>query len=203
MPRTLPTLISAAALVVSVLSYGCVKAYRPPEVDEPHAIGKVRVTYHSQPGPLMAELIRLNGHRFAMPPYESVRTDSAIHAERVRPEQSTFRIDTLFYHLERQMRTRQVTEQYACGSYSSGSGSYRSTQTRYCTRNRTVTEYVTVKVPHASCVQHGTLTPRTGAVYLLKYDFYENGQCTFACFEQVAQPGGQFTLMPCGGVEAL
>ncbi len=40
-------------------------------------------------------------------------------------------------------------------------------------------------------------TPRSGAMYILQYDYYEHGSCTMQCLKQVPGRNGQFSLQPC------
>lgn len=179
---------------------GCYPRYRPPTANEPHALVKVRVNYHSQPGPQVDERVTIDGHTVPVPHLEARRAPRTT-AVRVRPTFSRWSMGAEFFHLI----TRQVqqnyteTEQYACGTQRTGFGNNTSTQTRYCTRTHQRTRWVTQtqRVVDGSCRSGFALAAQVGATYLVQYDFYAHGQCAARCFEQRPAPDGQFTMQPC------
>lgn len=171
-------LIAFAALTA------CRPVYREPSVNEPHAVVKVRIRHHATPGPRMQQIVRLDE--------ESVPFETQTFAVRVRPKPSTFELGTVFSHVTPQIRTRQVSESYACGS-SYGGG------TRYCTRYRTETYTDYVTVIDATCDRRLQLLPRVSETYLLQYDFYANDECSLKCFVQRPNDDGEFDMVRCDG----
>lgn len=62
MPRTMMPRLSLAMFWLAVGGVGCVPQYRPPTLSEPHAVVKVRVAYHSWPGPQVDQVTLVDGH---------------------------------------------------------------------------------------------------------------------------------------------
>ncbi|MGZ3451897.1 MAG: hypothetical protein ACXVEF_19970 [Polyangiales bacterium] len=164
---------------------GCRQPYREPSLDEPHALVKVRIKHHEQLGPRLDTFANLDEETLP-------HADGDTFAIRVRPKSSSFTMGSTFWHSTTQLRTRQVSESYPCGTNYGGS-------TRYCTRYRTETRSETVRVVDASCSTGLQLFPRVGSTYLLQYDFYGHQQCQLKCFLQTAREDGAFDLTPCEG----
>lgn len=194
-------ILSAALILVSVAA--CTPpAYRQPAASERHAIVKIRSTIHRRYRTNLSHSIHLNEWSIDPRIYGTEQgADATTMHIRVRPESIWWHVRTVFSHQisQRVTRPHTVSERYACGSYTSGTGAYRSTQTRYCyrtrTENRTETRYQTVI--DADCQGKTFMNPRAGAVYLVQYDFYGHNDCRLACFEQLPLPDGRFELAPC------
>ncbi len=161
---------------------------------------KLRVNYHSQPGPQMTERITLDGHEIRVP-YPEARGATRTTAVRVRPKTGAWQLGSTFFHTitRRVPQTYTETERYPCGTQRSGFGNSTYTTTRYCTRTHLRTRYVTRTEQEVDgrCSVGFSLNPRVGAMYLLQYDFYAHGQCAARCFEQRPHPDGTFALTPC------
>ncbi len=191
MRTTLPALI---------ILVGCVPRYAPPSLDEPHATLKVRLVYHSAPGPQLSERIRLGEHGIVIPPTIARRppgTTGTFHT-RIRPEPARFRTAASFFHMTTQRVQRMRTERYACGTSTTGYGNTRTTSTRYCSRQ--VTDWVTqtVQVSDGHCETGTALQPQAGATYILQYDFFAAGQCTLRVLQEHTDPSGAVQLVPVG-----
>lgn len=197
MPEKLSAVLSLVAF--AVLGTGCVPRFEQPKLDEPHAVVKVRIAYHSNPKTTLRESVQLNEFAVEVAPKGgrgSVETPLTA-AIRVRPEPAHWQIGSTFSHdVSRTVRkSRQVGEQYSCGTQTIGT----STSTRYCTRYRTewYNETVTDTIVDARCAASAKHNPIVGATYLLQYDFYEHDRCTVQCYEQKPTPDGGFALSRC------
>jgi hypothetical protein len=188
-------LLLPTALIIAALCAGCVHRYTEPAITEPHAIVRLRMVRHAWAGPELDEAVRLNGYAIDVPPG---MPGASTRALRVRPELTHWQFRTRFFHRVTQPVTRLVTERYACGSTRSGYGSSSYTSTQYCSRTVTRTDYVTRQVVDAQCGSSDGHRPVAGGLYILQYDFFGHERCTLRCLRQIPQPGGTFTLVPCG-----
>ncbi len=199
--RTLVWLMWPMCLgVASSALGGCVRHYREPAVDEPHAMVRVRVVRHAWAGPMIDEVVELGPDRITMP---RAGPQPSVQAIRVRPGPAEWRFSTTFFHTEQRTRLENYRESYPCGSHTSYSNGTSHTQTRTCYRNRTRTVVYQARVPDATCqarVQHDAVV---GDAYLIQYDFMGHGQCTAQCLQQLPQPDGQFRLVRCGAGPAV
>jgi len=187
-------------VLILVLGAGCVHRYTEPAPTEPHALVRIRVVHHTLGGPQLDETVRLNGYAIDMPP-GSAATPST-WALRVRPEATTWRFGTTFFHVEHRQMMRTYTRQVPCGTTTGGYGTSRYTQTRYCSQTEQRWETVAVRVVDAACEASALQRPQVGGAYILQYDYYGNGQCTAQCLRQIPAPDGiSFRLMPCGAGE--
>jgi len=175
--RNVARLVSA---VMAGVAFGCVHPYEQPNVNEPHAVVKVRLSYHDHPGIQLTERIRLNDYDIVMPPDETLRATPVAQAVRIRPEPAAWNISSNFYHTY--TTTTLQTTSYKCGSTT-------------CTRSSPVT--MTHTVSDGSCQQSLTFVPMTGAIYLLQYDFLGADQCSLLCLRQLPAGGDQFITEPC------
>ncbi len=203
----MPLKATVVALIVLFAAAvgGCVRRYKPPTANQPHAILKIRRSYQEQPGEKLKERATLNEHlvfnsEVASQLGAAPRTDAVL----VHPELTTLTLATSFGHLEMRLVQESYTEQepyqdtesYNCGDVTS----YR-TCTRPVTRYRTV--YKTRMVNKAVWVSDGDcstkvrLAPRVGKTYLVQYDYRKGGVCSASCFEQVSQPDGSFKNAQC------
>jgi hypothetical protein len=201
-------------LVTSTTLSACIREYRPPTENEPHAILKVRRTYERIGGTSLNETLDIDENRALTAGVSSAlgreaRTDAVL----VHPVPAVARIETGFFHLE--MRTVQETyyeqvpvqemESYDCSSGFGTNRSYRSC-TRMAThyksqpKQRTVTK--NVPVSDGSCGAAVRLNPAIGKSYLLEYTYRDHGSCSLTCFEQIPAGDGSFTNAPCPAAPA-
>jgi hypothetical protein len=187
------------------LASACVPKFVQPEVTQPHALVKVRIAYHVQSGPYLAQSVKIGEFAAPVEPPAGNVTTPYIRAVRVPPEPTTWQVESQFFHLvtETERVPVQVSESYSCGTDTSHSGSGSSarstTQTKTCTRTRT--EYrmqtQTRQVVDALCKASVTHAPQAAEAYLLQYDFYGSDQCTLRCYRQAPTGAGKFALTPC------
>jgi hypothetical protein len=173
-----------AILLIAPLT-SCRHPYREPSPNEPHALVKIRVQHHLQLGPRLETFVHLDEETLQ-------HADADTFAVRVRPKISRFDFGSTFFHTTSQLRTRQVSERYPCGSSYKGS-------TQYCTRYRTETYTETVRVVDGACGASLQMLPLVGTTYLLQYDFYDRSQCSVKCFVQSPREDGEFDLTRCEG----
>jgi hypothetical protein len=194
-------LVSATLVLVA----GCVREYKPPTADEPHAVLKIRRTYESTPGVTLQEranigefrAFEVNGHALEA---RQARTDAIL----VHPVPMAFAFTGTFVHTE----FRQVQETYYeqepysdTESYSCGTGTSYQSCTRSVTRYRSVpkTRWVTRQetIVDGTCEGSAGLSPAAGGVYLLQYTYQDRGACSLSCFEQVSLGENRFEQKPC------
>lgn len=190
-----------SAVMLSLVLSGCVRRFEEARRDEPHAVVKVRVVHHATPGPLLAEGVRWNEYAVAVPGARHAGSHGALRALRVRPEPSRWAFDTTYYHELRRMeyRTDFRTEQYPCGSDTSGYG----VRTRYCSRQVPYQRLVTVvdRIVDGACSGAVVHRPIAGAMYVVQYDYFGADRCTVQCLRQVGATDGTFRFLPCGAGE--
>ncbi len=195
----------AAFLFLALALGGCVRRYKPPSANEPHAILKIRRSYQEQPGDKLKERATLNEHlvfnsEVASELGAAPRTDAVL----IHPELATLSLATSFGHFEVQLAQESYTEQepyQALESYNCGDVTSYRTCTRTVTRYRTVykTRMVNkaVWISDGDCATKVRLAPRVGKTCLVQYDFRKGGVCSASCFEQVSQPDGSFANAKC------
>lgn len=197
----LRAVLSTGGLGLALCLSGCVHTYQQPSVTDPHALAKVRVSYHGTPNTMLTEDFRLNDRELPWPKERGHLEVTATQALRVRDEPSTWEFSSTFWHSisVTEVRPEQVAEQYPCGTATMGGGSGAASQTTYCTRYHTEFRSVTVNqtVIDASCLAQLQQLPRDGAMYLIQYDVYDGQRCTLVCYEQRARADGGFDLGPC------
>jgi hypothetical protein len=191
LPRGVPAMSVAsrwlmAASLAAVAA--CYHPYRMPSPSEPHAMVKVRLVYHSRPGPGLAQHVLINGEQMDIPTPPPVGNGEISRAIPVRLEGLRWDVRSTFFHtvMVPQVQTYTTTSSYPCGT---------STCVRSTTQTRTV--MVATQVPDATCERAAGLGPQLDAVYLLNFDFYEDQHCTLACFRQLPAPDGTFQNAPC------
>jgi hypothetical protein len=164
-----------------------------PSLAEPHAMVKVRLAYHARPGPMLSQLVLINGEDTGIPAPPDLGSGEITRAIPVRPIATRWDLHAEFFHTitVAQTQTTYTTESYPCGRIGNS--------TSYCTRSipHTRTVWVTQHVRDAYCEQAAGQAPQVGAVYLLQYDFFAHGHCTLACFRQLPQADGSFLNAPC------
>lgn len=191
LPRALSLSILAAALI------GCIPRFEQPAPNEPHAVVKLRVVYHASLGVSLREAIIFNG--FLVELGRDLRSVGVpvTRAVRVPPASADWSFTTRYFHVERRLETRYVTERHACGTETTGYGQYRSTRTRYCDRQVARQEWVSRDVVDDECSGAARFVARVGRVYVLQYDYFGSGRCSLSCFEQIATGPGTFRLARC------
>lgn len=158
-------------------------------MSEPHAVVKVRLAYHSAPGPQLAQTVMHNEARVEEIPTPVVGGDGVVNRPvLVRPQPVTWTISSNFFHTvtTTSLQTVMVSRSYPCG---------RSTCTTSSPQTRTVTR--TVMVSDGSCRTALAQYPQGQGVYLLQYDFFAHGHCTLRCFRQSPAPDGTAVNGPC------
>jgi hypothetical protein len=183
-------------VAISILASGCTPAFQQPAASEPHALVKVRLLHTERLGPNLERVVLINDHQLELPEVEE-QDAPLTTAIRVRPEPTRWTVSAAFFHTSTRTETRQVSEQYACGTQTSGVAPHTFTSTRYCNRMVPRTETVTVRVNDATCKASFGQVPRDAGVYLLQFTFVADEQCTLSCFEQQPAADGTFTNSPC------
>lgn len=217
MQRRLQTL-SAVALVAATLALqGCVvHAYRPPSVDDPHAVVKLRRTYDAVAGTGLTEHADVDtkdedtsGRVFHQSADAAMGVTPRIDGVLVHPRPLRLDVASGFFHVEQKQVQEtytvqvpyQTTESYDCSSGYGTSRTYRTctrmvTQYRSETRTRTVTR--AVEVSDGACSAGVIFRPLAGRIYLVDYSYRGPGSCAITCVEQQILPGdGQFKSVPC------
>jgi hypothetical protein len=165
---------------VAVLA-GCYRAYVLPSRNEPQAVVKVRVSYHSQPGPQLSQRVLINGERIEIPtpPQGAPRGDQPCRTGAAGPDALGCGGDVLSRDVGSTATDGTYSENYHCG-YARAA----STCTKSSTRTRTV--WVAHKMIDATCSRAMLQAPQIDGVYLVQFDFYASGHCTLSCFPAVA-----------------
>jgi len=195
----------AVVCATFALFAGCVREYKPPTADQPHAVLKIRRTYESTPGVTLQEHANIGEFRaFEAQAHaleaKQARTDAIL----VHPVPIAFAFAGTFVHTE----ARQVQETYYeqepysdTESYSCGTGTSYQSCTRSVTRYRSVakTRWVTrlETIVDGTCEGSAPLSPAAGGVYLLQYTYQDRGACSLSCFEQVPLGENRFDQKPC------
>jgi len=123
-----------------------------------------------------------------------------MRAMRVRPEQARWRLATEFFHYETKTETYTTTEQYQCGTTTSGSGTYTHSTPQYCTRTVTRTRTVQHKVSDGACSATLEHLPAAGDMQLVQFEFTGPSECAARCYVQKPREDeGGFSLEPCIG----
>ncbi len=191
--------VTAAAL--AGLSTSCVitlPVYQEPAIGTPHALVKLRFVHNATPGPQHSTSAVLNDMRVALP--EFVPSTPMSRAVRVRNEPAKWKLATEFFHYESKTETYTTTEQYQCGTTTSGSGTYTYSTPQYCSRTVTKTRTVQQKVVDGACSAQLEHLPAVGDVQLVQFEFLGPGECSAKCFTQKPnEEEGGFTMEPCAG----
>lgn len=202
MPVIAPRLLVLAAAVGAA---GCVPTYRPPRMDQPHALIKLRRAYESVAGVRLAERVLVDGHSaLAKGEIAQVARTARTDAFLAHPIPSNFEVSSNFFHYE--IRTVQESYQvphtsYSMESYSCGFG----TSVHTCTRSVSHTTYTTsyrmvtrqVEVSDGACGRELRFAPQDGKSYLLQYTYHAPDVCSLSCFEQVPRGAGEFENRAC------
>jgi hypothetical protein len=185
----------------------------PPDVDEPHAVVKVRRVFHSSPGAQRTTTILLNQdqvlERDEAASLDAPQTD----AIRVHPGPGAWRIKAVFHHPETRTELEHYQEQvqyfenetyteqqsYSCGTRTCFRPVTRSrmvSKLRYEPKTRWVTR--TVDEVDDRCERSFRLNAVAGALYILQLTYTGTGFCNAVCLEQTpGAPDAQ--LRPCSG----
>lgn len=188
MPGTMSPRLVVAMVWLAIVGVGCVPQYRAPALSEPHAVVKVRLAYHSWPGPQVEQSTLVDGHAvqdLPAPPHggQGVLTRAVL----VRPGTTTWTIKTAFFHTNTVTRTESytTTQSYPCG---------KSMCSRSTPHTRTVSQVV--RVNDAVCETGMRQSTLEGGTYILQYDFFADERCQLHCFEQVPRAGAMGNV-PC------
>lgn len=195
----LTVVIAAPSLV------GCVRAYQPPTLAQPHAVLKVRRIYERKAGTTLGEALAVDGHpaqndRVDVAQAATPRTTSVL----LHPKPTEVALGSTFLHQE----MRNVQESYTVQipystyeSYSCGYGTSYQTCSRMVTNYRSETRYRTVTklvdVADGTCRQSMWLAPAKDGTYLLDLTYRDHGMCQVACYEQSQSKSGELTHRPC------
>lgn len=207
--RNLSALVRPTWLLLALGSIGCVRHYRPPTADEPHAVLKVRRSYAVAPGSTLREMVDLDEHRA----FEGLSSSRLANEARgvavlVHPVPASVAVRSEFFHSEMRLVQESYTEtvpRYETETYDCSTGFGATRNYRTCTRP--VTRYSSelkyrwvhkqVDVSDGACTRTLRFAPVAGHVYLLQYTYYDHGACSLSCFEQQATGPGQFRNAPC------
>jgi hypothetical protein len=179
----------APGLVLAIALSACVPQYRPPALNEPHALVKVRLAYHAWPGPQVDQQVLVDGHAVWDIPVPPRNGDGVVtRAVRVRPGFVPWTIKTAFFHTYMVTRTEtySTTESYPCG---------KSMCSRSTPHTRTVNQVM--RVNDAVCEIGLHQDTVEAGLYLLQYDFFADRRCQLHCFQQLPQPDGSLGNVPC------
>ena len=197
--------MSLAMTVVAALATGCVKHYKPPTSDEPHAVLKFRRAYEESRGVSLREILALDDHR-AVEKTISARRSKApqIDAVLVHPRSAHVQAASTFFHTEmrqvqesyQESKPHYTTESYSCGTVSSPRTCTRGvTRYTYETKYRWVTK--AVEVVDGACSASVWLAPSQDGVYLLEFTYRGHRSCRLSCYEQLSQSDGTFENQAC------
>jgi hypothetical protein len=198
-------LLRGSTVALLSLLGACVPEYHPPTLAEPHALVKVRRTYDTTSGVTLLEQLLVDGHDalHTSTPIGLAR-EARVDSSLVFPAPATFVMSSAFTHEEMRMVTETYYEQEShmeSESYSCGTGTSYQSCTRMVTRYRSVprtrTVMKSVTVTDSECRAANRFAPAVDRVYLLQFNFQENGACALSCFEQVPNSDGTFTNSQC------
>jgi hypothetical protein len=183
------------AAVVSVMLSGCVRAYRPPTAEEPHALLKLRRSYAAVYGERLTEVLLIDRRRaFARSEASRAGMLPRNAAVLVHPKPAQITVGADFTHQE----WRWVSETYYETQYYTEYDSYQRrsvTRARQVPRTHLVHRLVTIT--DARCKAKYGLDPQEGRTYLLQYTFQDDDVCQLACYEQLPGPGDSFQQVRC------
>lgn len=198
-----------AVALLPLLAVACVPPYKPPRLDQPHALLKLRRSYDTIAGSTLEEAVEIDEHRALQQSAASrlaqpARTDALL----VHPVPSTVEVYARFLHLETQLvhESYQVSHTtYDYESYDCSSGFGATHVSRTCSRTVPHTHYETryrdvwrqVPVTDGACSSSFRWAPRDGRVYLMQYTYHDQSVCSLSCYEQIPEEGGSFKNVPC------
>lgn len=194
-----------AALVLCCVASACVPQYRPPTLEQPHAIVKFRRSYGYSAGVSLTEQLTVDEHlAYARTSPTGSANAPQTDAVLVHPLAARLLATSTFFHME----TRAVQESYSVQvpystieSYSCGYGTSYRTCTRSATHYRSETRYRTVmrsvQVTDAVCSHASGIAPKANDIYVLEFNFQAPGVCRLSCFQQFGKPDGTFEMRPC------
>lgn len=205
----MPMKPSLGILALMLLSASCVRPYKPPTADQPHAIVKLRRSYDTTAGVTLREYVQIDENPLlqrsaAAALARAPRADATL----VHPVPGTFLFDSEFFHTESRMVHESYQEPhtvYEYESYDCSSGFGTNKTYRTCSRTVPRTRYETkyryvhrqVQVTDGECASAIRFFPQDGHVYLLQYTYHAHSVCSLSCFEQVQQGADSFKNLPC------
>lgn len=192
-------------LLVACLASACVPQYRPPTLEQPHAIVKFRRSYGFSAGVSLSEQLTIDDHHAygrtsPAGSAEAPQTDAVL----VHPQAARVQATSTFFHMETRAVQESYTEQVpypSTESYNCGYGSSYRMCTRSVTQYRSETRYRTVmrqvQVTDAACTGEIGIAPKAKDVYVLEFNVQAPRVCRLSCFQQFSQPDGTFEMRPC------
>lgn len=167
----------ASLLALLTGCYGCMAQYKPPTVEQPHAIVKFRRTYESTAGAKLNELIAVNGGWVARKetPTRDVG-DAHIDAALIHPGDSLVKLEASFSHVEMQSHSQT----YSCGN---------------STCSRTVRTAVTVV--DGVCRKKLGVRLQAHEQYLVQLTYQDGRNCSASCVVQEKVSETSFNHRPC------
>jgi len=193
-----PPLLPLITLVLAS-GVGCgPPRYVQPDLREPHATVTLRVVHHALSGRDLSHQTLVDGHGLPLEGRDAVvRGAPFTRSVRVRPGTRRWRFQSEFSHVESRLETVFETEQYACGTQTTGYGSTSRASTRYCTRQVPRQRMRTLRVSDGRCDSDLLHSAWVGQQYVVQFDYHADQQCRSRCFEQTPTSGGRFALRPC------
>lgn len=186
-------------LLILLSTTGC--PYTFPKPNEPHAIVKIRRTYHQTRGEELREVALIDHHiALRREVYSRQASVPVTDAIRVHPRAAEWQWSGTFFHVE----IRRVEERYtaieSCTKRENRlqpDGTYRFETvitTCYVEKTRWVNKREEVR--DGNCVHRFTLAPLVGHLYLLQLSYMGGNICNLVCLEQI-RAGAALQLMPC------
>jgi hypothetical protein len=190
--RAIPTRACPLAflLLATGLLSACAHDYRPPGQTEPHALIKLRLTYHAWPGPLLEQSVAVDGDDLREIPAPTPQAAGGVAARQVlvRPGKIGCSVQATFFHndITTHAETYETSEEAPCGAST-------------CRQSRPHTRLVNraERVDDATCTQGLRFPTERGESYLLEFDFQANQECTLKCHRLGRQAKGGPASLPC------
>ena len=184
MPR-----LRACWLLVLLLG-GCVPEYRQPDLEQPHAVAKLRLAYHAWPGPMLEQTVMVDGSLVKVPLPVQGHAGAVTRTLRLRPGALWWSIRAAFFHndVSTHAETHTPAENHPCDDIA-------CTEPAPQVHNVNTVDRVNDVVCEAGMKQQVV----AGATYVVQFDFSAERRCTLQCFRQVSRPGGKVASAPCKG----
>jgi hypothetical protein len=168
----------------------CAHPYQPPRHDEPNALVQIRLMYRLWPGPLLEQVVSIDGDDLLdIPSPQPQGAGGAAHRSiRVRPGSVGCSVRATFFHndVSSHAETYETSEAAPCGSST-------------CRQARPHTRLVSrvERVEDATCTQGLRLPAKRGERYFLEYEFLADQECSLRCYRQGRQTKGRPSRRPC------
>jgi hypothetical protein len=180
----------AGLSLVAWLVSACANDYRAPSHSEPHALVKLRLAYHAWLGPLLEQVVTIDGDDVRdIPSPAPERNGGAVNRPiLVRPGNIGCTVRATFFHndVTTHAESYETSEPAPCGATT-------------CMQSQPHTRLVNQfdRVDDASCTQGLRFPAKTGESYVLEFDFLADRQCTLKCYRQAHEKKG--VSVPCAG----